>query len=136
MSPAPFVISLWASIGVCTLITLGFVLSLYIWNIIDGHRPRQRDELDVVLRRFVSVTAVCVVVPLMLNYLVTWNTACPIHFFESIGLFPLRAIIASLHALILTAVLYIGPIAQNTIDYCDRLLCIMFETKQQNRCYF
>lgn len=90
----------------CVLLAAAYVLSLYIWR----KDVTERDNPETVKRRFISVSIVCAVSPLLL-----WLLSTPAPkghtLLELLGLRIPGFITAMLAPLVLTMVLFFGPLA-------------------------
>jgi prenyl protein peptidase len=94
----------------CAFYTLGFVLSLYVWE--ESREKDGRDRDSVIKKRFISVFFVCLVALLV-----------DLFFFDitmeelGLSLNPIATFKSSAAGLGLTAILFFGPLVQLLLQY-------------------
>ena len=113
-------VQLITSLACCTVVTLTFVGSLYIWPYRDRNDPRS------IRLRSLSVAITCALSTLLVCYILPIET--PGDFMDTIGISPSRNLqfkISALPPLILTALLFLGPLAVLKDTY------ILSELKQE-----
>ncbi|XP_078314941.1 CAAX prenyl protease 2-like [Crassostrea virginica] len=124
MAPMIFELQHWQSVLVCLLFAVIYVGSLYVW--IDD-KNKNRDHPDTIKRRFISVSVICVIIPILLQCFGTTSNAESAHtFLEWLGIRFSGFVAAVVFPLILTMVLFLGPL---TLHYVDGVFRIYLEPR-------
>ncbi|XP_059161158.1 CAAX prenyl protease 2-like [Physella acuta] len=115
-----FMLPTWQAFLLCFFFAVLYVGSLYIWG--GSTKDKNRDHPDVIKRRFISVTGVCLTVPILL-WTVSKNSekaeaSC---LFTWLGIRFWGAIPALIIPLFLTMVLFLGPLSLHYLDGVFRL---------------
>ncbi|XP_041354595.1 CAAX prenyl protease 2-like [Gigantopelta aegis] len=109
----------WQAVLLCLLFAVIYVGSLYVWA---GSTEKNRDHPDVIRKRFVSITVVSVVVPVLVWLAGRSSESKQAHtLWEWLGLRFLGFLPAFIIPLILTMVLFMGPLALHYMDGIFRL---------------
>ncbi|KAJ8309538.1 hypothetical protein KUTeg_014412 [Tegillarca granosa] len=122
MAPVIFILPAWQATLLCLLFALFFVGSLYIWA---DSVNKNRDHVDTIKRRFVSMAVVCLIIPLLL-----WCFGIPTDNPEAHTLLDwmgirFRGFLPSLIlSLALTMVLFMGPL---TLHYMDGVFSLYLD---------
>lgn len=106
-------INIWTSVGVCSLLSLSFVLSLYF---VDPGLPRNHPS--TVYRRILAIAAMCAVAPSALYILLRSQVEVisVTSFASELGLRWSGLVAATCYPTLLTLTLYAGPIFHNWLD--------------------
>ncbi|XP_052767796.1 CAAX prenyl protease 2-like [Mya arenaria] len=105
---------------ICFLLALLYVGSLYIWK--ENSKLKNRDHPEIIRRRFVSVTIVCILAIPIIWWFGTPSSKDSAHtFLEWLGLRFSGLITALVIPLLLTMVLFLGPLSLHYIDGVFRL---------------
>ncbi|KAL4238758.1 CAAX prenyl protease [Mactra antiquata] len=124
MAGVVYEIDSWQSILLCFLFAVLYVGSLYIWS---DSGTKSRDHPDTIKRRFTSVTVVCIlVIPLMWFFSSSSTNVNAHSVFEWMGIRFNGIITALVIPLILTMVLFIGPL---TLHYMDGVFRLYLEPR-------
>ncbi|XP_011431003.3 CAAX prenyl protease 2 [Magallana gigas] len=124
MAPMIFELQSWQSVLLCLLFSVIYVGSLYVG--IDD-KKKNRDHPDTIKHRFINVSIITVIIPIILFFFGTTSDAESAHtFLEWLGI-RLHGFIPSLILpLILTMVLFLGPL---TLHYVDGVFRIYLEPR-------
>lgn len=96
------------SISACVFLTILYVASLYIWN-----SPFNRDHPSTIKKRFFSVFCMMLVAPLFLKCFLSNSSLERGNFLSQMGLRLPGLIQAIILPLILTAILFLGPMTMH-----------------------
>ncbi|XP_054264722.1 CAAX prenyl protease 2 [Macrosteles quadrilineatus] len=95
-----------SSISACFILSVVYVSSLYIWN-----SPHSRDHPTTIKKRFLSVFAMMFVSPLFLYMFSGCDVFDKNTIWELLGLRLPGILVASILPLVLTMILFLGPLA-------------------------
>ncbi|TRY61767.1 hypothetical protein TCAL_12262 [Tigriopus californicus] len=114
--------SLWSCIAVSCGLALSYVLSLYIWGRNNGH---DRDHPSTIKRRFVSAFCMLFISPIFVHFFGSRTLLAQHEFSQIIGFRWAGLFNACVLPLILTWILFLGPIGLMILaDTRARLLLI------------
>lgn len=102
----------WLSLGSCLILAIIYVASLYVWNASEN-----RDHPNTVKKRFLSVTIVMIISPIFIYLFLRddlTNTKRPI--WEMMGFRTTGFYMAFVTPLILTAILFLGPLSAQAVS--------------------
>ncbi|CAH0400561.1 unnamed protein product [Chilo suppressalis] len=100
-----------SSVFACIFLTFGYVASLYVWG-----TKLNRDHPSVIKRRFFSVTCIMLVAPFYTNYFLSDETLSKGDLLAQLGIRASGLVAASILPLILTAVLFLGPLTMQFLS--------------------
>ncbi|XP_052271069.1 CAAX prenyl protease 2-like [Dreissena polymorpha] len=110
----------YQSVLICFVMSFMYVGSLYVWK--DNNKQKNRDHPDVIRLRFISVTAVCVLAIPIVWFFGSPSTSPEAHtVLEWIGIRLSGLITALVLPLVLTMVLFMGPLFLHYMDGVFRL---------------
>ena len=115
----------WTSVGLCCLLSVFFVFSLYF---VDPGLPRNHPQ--TVVRRIWAIGVVCFSAPCLLYlFLIShYEPLSPVMFASLLGVRWNGFMSAVCYPTVLTLILYAGPLFQNWID-ADVSLCVIDQRK-------
>ncbi|XP_055679955.1 CAAX prenyl protease 2 [Lutzomyia longipalpis] len=104
------------SVGLCLVLSVIYVSSLYVWN-----SKEKRDHPSTILKRFLSVFLVMSISPLFLYVSSSQTLLSRVALWEAMGFRRDGLIVAFAIPLILTALLFLGPISMQIYSGVWRL---------------
>jgi len=121
-------LTLFTSVFSCLLFALIYVLSLYLWS---NKNRYNRSEPSVIKRRFISVLITCVISFIYIYLIALQSDQNSFSIWEWIGFkFDLNLIKSSIASILLTVILFSGPLVQYiTSSY---FLNLRFKDYEQN----
>ncbi|XP_076463760.1 CAAX prenyl protease 2-like [Babylonia areolata] len=119
MAVIVFAVATWQAVLLCLLFAVIYVGSLYVWG---GTSGKDRDHPDVIKRRFMSVGVVCMIAPPLLWSFSTSSSEATGHtILELMGVRFYGLIPATVIPLLLTMILFLGPLYLHYMDGVFRL---------------
>ncbi|KAL5008582.1 hypothetical protein ScPMuIL_014163 [Solemya velum] len=119
MAPIIFELAVWQSILLCLLFAVIYVGSLYVWL---NSVTKNRDHPETIKQRFMSVGLISVIVPPLLWLFGTTSSSEKAHsIFEWLGIRFSGVLAAFILPLLLTMILFTGPLALHYMDGVFRL---------------
>ncbi|CAG5122135.1 unnamed protein product [Candidula unifasciata] len=125
MADIEFGLPTWQAVLLCLMFAGLYVGSLYVWG--KSTREKNRDHPDVIKKRFISVSIVCLIVPIIL-----WSVSKKSEkaeascLFDWLGLRFWGILPALVLPLFLTMVLFLGPLS---LHYMDGVFRLYLESK-------
>ncbi|XP_047994178.1 CAAX prenyl protease 2 [Leguminivora glycinivorella] len=99
------------SVLACIFLTFSYVASLYVWK-----TKLSRDHPSTIKRRFFSVSCMMLLAPFFTQYFLTEETRTRGDVYEHLGLRTSGLISASILPLLLTAILFLGPLTMQFLS--------------------
>ncbi|CAG4954234.1 unnamed protein product [Parnassius apollo] len=99
------------SIFACIFLTFAYVASLYVWR-----TELSRDHPSTIKRRFFSVSCIMFLAPFFMRFFLKEETLNRGDVFQQLGLRLPGLIAASITSLILTAILFLGPLTMQFLS--------------------